>query len=108
MAERLLKSRDLNRPGGPQVAFNFSDLDRQCDDYLSRVRGEAEQILAHAHTDAQRLRADAHTAGAKEGRLDWPAYEVATRSWNVWGIIALIAPLVAVALMVLKPALPGL
>jgi uncharacterized membrane protein len=47
-------------------------------------------------------------AGAKEGRLDWPAYEVATRSWNVWGIIALIAPLVAVALMVLKPALPGL
>ena len=47
-------------------------------------------------------------AGTKEGRLDWPAYEVATRSWNVWGIIALIAPLVAVALMVLKPALPGL
>jgi hypothetical protein len=33
---------------------------------------------------------------------------VATRSWNVWGMIALIAPLVAVALMVLKPALPGL
>lgn len=46
-------------------------------------------------------------AGAKEGRLDWPAYEVATRSWNVWGMISLIAPLVAVALMVLKPALPG-
>jgi len=47
-------------------------------------------------------------AGAQDGRLDWPAYEVATRSWNVWGMIALTAPLVAVALMVLKPALPGL
>lgn len=47
-------------------------------------------------------------AGARDGRFDWPAYEVATRSWNVWGIIALFAPLVAVALMVLKPTLPGL
>jgi len=47
-------------------------------------------------------------AGAQDGQFDWPAYAVATRSWNVWGMIALIAPLVAVALMVLKPALPGL
>jgi uncharacterized membrane protein len=48
------------------------------------------------------------TAGAKNGQLDWPAYEAATRSWNVWGMIALLAPLLAVVLMVLKPALPGL
>jgi uncharacterized membrane protein len=48
------------------------------------------------------------TAGAQDGQLDWPAYEAATQSWNVWGMVALIAPLVAVALMVLKPALPGL
>ena len=48
------------------------------------------------------------TAGAQSGQLDWPAYEAATQSWNVWGMVALIAPLVAVALMVLKPALPGL
>ena len=47
-------------------------------------------------------------AGAQEDRFDWPAYEATTRSWNVWGMIALIAPLVAVALMVLKPTLPGL
>jgi flagellar assembly protein FliH len=68
MAERLLKSRDLNRSSGAQVAFNFSDLDRQCDDYLARVRTEAEQFLADAHTEAQRLRAEAHATGAKEGR----------------------------------------
>jgi uncharacterized membrane protein len=47
-------------------------------------------------------------AGAKDGQVDWRAYDVATRSWNAWGMVALIAPLVAVALMVLKPALPGL
>ena len=47
-------------------------------------------------------------AGAKDGQFDWQAYEVVTRSWNVWGMVALLAPLVAVALMVLKPALPGL
>jgi uncharacterized membrane protein len=47
-------------------------------------------------------------AGAKDGQLDWSAYGAATRSWHVWGLIALVAPLVAVALMVLKPALPGL
>ena len=47
-------------------------------------------------------------AGAKDGQVDWQAYEVVTRSWNVWGMVALLAPLVAVALMVLKPALPGL
>lgn len=29
-------------------------------------------------------------------------------SWQVWGTVALVAPLFAVALMVLKPALPGL
>ena len=41
------------------------------------------------------------------GQIDWAAYEAATRSWNVWGMMALLAPLVAVALMVLKPALPA-
>ncbi len=47
-------------------------------------------------------------ASAQDSPFDWTAYEAATRSWNVWGMVALIAPLVAVALMVLKPALPGL
>jgi uncharacterized membrane protein len=47
-------------------------------------------------------------AAAKDGQLDRAAYDAASRSWNVWGIIALLAPLVAVALMVLKPPLPGM
>ena len=47
-------------------------------------------------------------AATTSGQLDWSAYESASRSWNIWGVVALAAPLLAVALMVLKPALPGL
>jgi hypothetical protein len=47
-------------------------------------------------------------AATASGQLDWSAYESASRSWNIWGVVALSAPLLAVALMVLKPALPGL
>lgn len=39
------------------------------------------------------------------GQMDWPAYEAATRAWNLWGMVALLTPLLAVVLMVLKPAL---
>src|SRR5262245_26374649 len=45
-------------------------------------------------------------ASAAEG-MDWPAYETATRAWNVWGTVAVLAPVAAVVLMVLKPALPA-
>jgi uncharacterized membrane protein len=53
-------------------------------------------------------RMHALATGAQGGQLDWAAYQAATRSWNLWGGIALATPLLAVALMVLKPALPGL
>jgi len=46
-------------------------------------------------------------AGAQVGKLDWPGYQVLSRSWNIWGMVALVAPAVAVVLMVLKPALPA-
>ncbi len=36
------------------------------------------------------------------------AFHARYRSWQVWGSIALLAPLIAVALMVLKPNLPAL
>ena len=47
-------------------------------------------------------------AGVNSGQIDWPTYQAATQSWKVWGAVALIAPLLAVVLMVLKPALPSL
>ena len=37
------------------------------------------------------------------GSFDWPAYEKLSRSWAIWGSIALLVPLVAAGLMVFKP-----
>jgi uncharacterized membrane protein len=46
-------------------------------------------------------------AGANSGNMDWARYEAVSTRWNVWGMVALITPLLAVACMVLKPALPA-
>ncbi len=46
-------------------------------------------------------------AAASSGAMDWREYERVGQVWNVAGAIALITPLIAVALMVLKPALPS-
>jgi uncharacterized membrane protein len=46
-------------------------------------------------------------AGAQDDKLDWPGYQALSRSWNIWGMVALVAPAIAVVLMVLKPALPA-
>ena len=40
--------------------------------------------------------------------FDWKAYHALSRSWMIWGAIATLAPLLALGLMVHKPALPGL
>ena len=47
-------------------------------------------------------------AGAESGSPDWAAYHALSRSWAFWGAVALLAPLAAMVLMVLKPPLPGL
>ena len=41
---------------------------------------------------------------ARAPAFDEPAYHALARSWETWGGIALVLPLVAMALMVLKPA----
>jgi len=38
----------------------------------------------------------------------WIAYSEAYRRWELWGLVALITPVAALAIMVLKPVLPGL
>lgn len=47
-------------------------------------------------------------AGSQSGQLDWASYERISARWNLFGTIATIAPIFAVAIMVLKPALPGI
>jgi uncharacterized membrane protein len=50
-----------------------------------------------------RLRALAR-AGAEQGSFDWARYRHLARAWELWGTIALLTPLAALAIMVLKPS----
>lgn len=49
-----------------------------------------------------RLRALAR-AGAEGKAFDWDRYRAWSRQWELWGAFALLTPLAALALMVLKP-----
>ncbi len=35
--------------------------------------------------------------------MDWARYDALSRQWNLWGIVATIAPIIALILMVMKP-----
>lgn len=56
----------------------------------------------------QRQIVDLARSGIATGQMDWHQYHALSRSWEMWGLIALITPALAVILMVLKPNLPGL
>ena len=56
---------------------------------------------------AQRQMEAAASEAVKTGTLDESRYRASSASWNLWGLIALLAPAIAVALMVLKPVLPA-
>jgi uncharacterized membrane protein len=43
-------------------------------------------------------------SGVETGQLDWEKYRALTRSWNVWGTIALLAPVLAMIVMIAKPS----
>lgn len=45
---------------------------------------------------------------AQAGEFDWSLYRVLSKAWEWWGAFALLTPVVAAVLMVLKPTLPGL
>lgn len=53
----------------------------------------------------QRRMRDFAQAGATGGNFDLAAYERLSKQWDFWGAVATLAPLGALALMVLKPAL---
>jgi uncharacterized membrane protein len=46
-------------------------------------------------------------AGAESGTVDWESYHRLSRDWGFWGAVALLLPLVAMVVMVLKPPLPA-
>ena len=51
----------------------------------------------------QRRMRDFAQAGAAGGNFDLAAYHRLSKQWDIWGAIATLAPLGALALMVLKP-----
>ena len=55
----------------------------------------------------QRRMAKLMHAGAESGAPDWEAYRRLSRGWALWGAVALLAPAIAMVLMVLKPRLPS-
>ena len=56
-------------------------------------------------TPLQRRMRDLAQAGAASGSFDRAAYDRLSRQWDFWGTVATLAPIGALALMVLKPAL---
>jgi uncharacterized membrane protein len=53
----------------------------------------------------QRRMRDFARAGADSGLFDWDGYRALARAWELWGALATLTPIAALALMVLKPAL---
>jgi len=41
-------------------------------------------------------------------QMDWDLYHSLSRAWEFWGLVAVLTPVAAVILMVLKPNLPAL
>jgi len=42
-------------------------------------------------------------SGVETGKLDWDKYRALSRSWNIWGTIALLTPVLALIAMIAKP-----
>jgi len=59
--------------------------------FMARVAPLQRKLLALARS------------GAESGSFDYKQYASVARQWELWGALALLAPLAAVVLMVLKP-----
>jgi hypothetical protein len=41
--------------------------------------------------------------GLQGGTFDYPRYHALAQRWDLWGFVSLLAPVIAMVLMVLKP-----
>src|SRR5215212_7534645 len=68
MATIIRKDSPREMPSGravQPVAFSFSDMRGQANDYLGTVRAEAAKIVQQAHQQAEQIRRQAEAAGRK-------------------------------------------
>ena len=49
-----------------------------------------------------------YALASDESKFNWDEYKKLADQWDSWGTIALIAPVIAVILMVIKPSIPGI
>lgn len=67
---RILKAATL-RDRGPQIAFDFEDVQAKCNEYLDEARARARTITEQATREAEAIREtarnEARTAGLTEG-----------------------------------------
>lgn len=63
---RLLKARQSQHLGSG-VAFNFEDLQRRCEQELSRARQQADEILRRAREEARQTGQNAFTQARQDG-----------------------------------------
>jgi len=66
---RLIKARSA-RNLGSATAFNFDDMRRQCDEFVSTARQQGEQLLARTAIEAEGIRRRAHAEGLAAGQRD--------------------------------------
>jgi flagellar assembly protein FliH len=66
---RLIKARSA-RNLGSATAFNFDDMRRQCDEFVSSARQQGEQLLARTALEAEEIRRRAHAEGLAAGQRD--------------------------------------
>lgn len=51
----------------------------------------------------QRQMLELARSGEETGSFDWPRYRAMSRQWNIWGTVALVAPVLALIGMIAKP-----
>jgi len=68
-APRLLKAESL-RGLGAKIAFNYDDLRQRCDEYIEKVRQQAQQLITEAHAEAETIRSQAYEEGLAAGQRE--------------------------------------
>ena len=70
MPVKVIKASDMTAGQMPAVPVNFADIDEEAARLTAAARDKARQIIASALEEAARIKAQARTDGAKEGRME--------------------------------------
>jgi len=66
---RLLKVEQA-RLLSSNIAFNYDDLQKRCDDYLVRIKNETQAMIETAHSESEEIKRNAYQKGFEQGKED--------------------------------------